>query len=56
MESKLYVVFSENNYSKVVRMTEAQAKAINWIIDEFNLEIVVELAEECYCDDLAEVE
>lgn len=55
MNSELYVVFEDSSkYSEVVRMTKEQAKAINWLIDEFELHIALEPAEECDCIDLSE--
>lgn len=54
METKVYIVGNyDNDYSKAVRLTEAQAKAIKWFIDniiEACSDYYCELPEGCACD------
>ena len=46
METKVYIVGNyDNDYSKAVRLTEAQAKAINWFIEN-----ILDSGADCYCE------
>ena len=54
METKVYIVGNyDNDYSRAVRLTEAQAKAINWFIDNIldsGADYYCELPEDTACD------
>lgn len=56
----VYIIFNgANNYSTSVRLTEEQAKAIEWFIDEIldrsgDDQYTISLPEDCPCADLTE--
>ena len=58
MESSVYIIRNESNkYSTSVRLTEGQAKAIEWFIEEIldcsgDDYYSISLPEDCPCDDL----
>ena len=54
MDTKISIVGNyDNDFSRAVRLTEAQAKAINWFIEnmlETGSDYYCELPEDCVCD------
>lgn len=47
-EKRNYVIYTDINYEtieRVILMNETQAKAINWFMENFNIDGGVELAE-----------
>ena len=52
-DKKVYIVTNHDNYySTAVRMSEEQAKAIQWFIDLDGLSYSVCLPEDCCCDEI----
>lgn len=53
MEKKIYIVTNcDNLYSRAIKLTEEQKKAIDWFIDLADLNYLCELPEDCCVEEI----
>ena len=48
----VYLITNDNDYTKAIRMTEEQAKAIDWFISFFDLDFKFECPEDSEVDEI----